>query len=62
MRYLRGLYVYDKWDWKDKYPVIKIDFSGDLRTPNNLKNRIYDILINNQENLQIECKKIEVFD
>jgi len=23
-----GLYIYDKWDWEDKYPVIKISFSG----------------------------------
>ena len=58
----KGLYIYDKWDWEDRYPVIKIDFSGDLRSPDNLKNRIHDILINNQENLQIECKKIEAFD
>jgi len=57
-----GLYIYNKWDWEDRYPVIKIDFSGDLRSPDNLKNRIHDILINNQENLQIECKKIEAFD
>ncbi len=28
-----GLYIYDKWDWEDQYPVIKISFSGDLRTP-----------------------------
>jgi len=58
----KGLYIYDKWDWEDRYPVIKIDFSGDLRSPDNLKNRIHDILINNQENLQIECQKIEAFD
>ncbi len=23
-----GLYIYDKWDWDKKYPVIKIDFTG----------------------------------
>ncbi len=42
-RLFKGLYIYDKWDWEDKYPVIKISFSGDLRTPNKLKNRINDI-------------------
>ena len=23
-----GLYIYDKWDWSKKYPVIKLDFAG----------------------------------
>ena len=23
-----GLYIYDKWDWEDRYPVIKFGFSG----------------------------------
>jgi hypothetical protein len=23
-----GLYIYDKWDWTKKYPVIKLDFAG----------------------------------
>ncbi|MDR3251080.1 MAG: AAA family ATPase, partial [Tannerella sp.] len=23
-----GLYIYDKWDWTQQYPVIRIDFSG----------------------------------
>ncbi|KZX10067.1 putative AAA-ATPase [Methanobrevibacter curvatus] len=22
----KGLYIYDKWDWNKKYPVIKLDF------------------------------------
>jgi len=57
-----GLDIYDKWDWNDIYPVIKIDFYGNLRTARNLENRIHDILINNQQNLQVECKKIEEFD
>ncbi|MDR2624355.1 MAG: AAA family ATPase [Methanobrevibacter sp.] len=21
-----GLYIYDKWDWKEKYPIIHVDF------------------------------------
>jgi hypothetical protein len=24
----RDLYMYDKWDWKRKFPVIKLDFAG----------------------------------
>jgi hypothetical protein len=23
-----GLYIYDKWDWSQRYPVIRLDFSG----------------------------------
>ena len=57
-----GLDIYDKWDWEDKYPVIKIDFNGDLRTPKQLKNRIHDILINNQKRLEVECEKVDEFD
>ncbi|MDR2545262.1 MAG: AAA family ATPase, partial [Methanobrevibacter sp.] len=24
----KDLYIYDKWDWNETYPVIRIDFSG----------------------------------
>jgi len=27
-RLFKGLYIYDKWNWEDKYPVIKLSFSG----------------------------------
>jgi len=57
-----GLYIYDKWDWSQKYPVIKISFSGDLRSPEKLKNRLNDTLIQNQKRLEIECEKIEAYD
>ncbi|MCF8075245.1 MAG: AAA family ATPase [Desulfotignum sp.] len=26
----KGLFVYDRWDWGKKYPVIKISFGGDV--------------------------------
>ncbi|MCA1795451.1 MAG: AAA family ATPase, partial [Desulfobacteraceae bacterium] len=26
----KGLFVYDKWDWENIYPVIKISFGGDV--------------------------------
>lgn len=29
-----GLYIYDKWDWNKKHPIIKISFaSGNFKTP-----------------------------
>jgi Holliday junction resolvase-like predicted endonuclease len=32
-----GLFIYDKWDWTQKYPVIKIDFGGsNYDSPENL--------------------------
>jgi len=57
-----GLDIYDKWDWDDRYPVIKIDFNGNLRTAKQVENRIHDILISNQNRLQVECNKIEAYD
>ncbi|MEA1917937.1 MAG: AAA family ATPase [Campylobacterota bacterium] len=52
----KGLGIYDKWDWKTKYPVIKISFSGDLRSGDALKTNILSILKSNQKRLGIECE------
>jgi len=57
-----GLYIYDKWDWSQSFPVIKISFSGDMKTAENLKNTIFSILKDNQENLEIECDKNNSYD
>ncbi len=51
----KDLHIYDKWDFNTKYPVIKIDFFGDLRSGESLKKRIFNVLRHNQENLNIEC-------
>jgi len=56
-----GLDIYDKWDWKEKYPVIKIDFFGDLRSGQALKSVILDMLENNQERLGVSCKSVDNF-
>ncbi|MDR2705098.1 MAG: AAA family ATPase [Planctomycetaceae bacterium] len=33
-----GLYIYDKWDWSQQYPVIKIDWAGmDHSTPERME-------------------------
>ncbi|GIV43452.1 MAG: hypothetical protein KatS3mg035_0575 [Bacteroidia bacterium] len=35
----QGLYIYDKWDWNTKFPVIKIDFVGNqFYEPTQLQN------------------------
>ena len=58
----KGLYIYDKWDFEDKYPVIKINWGGELRTPSMVRNRLEDILLYNQKRLDIVCDKTEQFD
>jgi Protein of unknown function (DUF1703)./Predicted AAA-ATPase. len=54
----KGLYIYDKWDWSKKHPIIKISFaigtnnnSEKLRSTIsfNLKNVAYDYKINLEE-------------
>ena len=57
-----GLYIYDKWDFEERYPVIKINWGGDLRTPLMVKNRLEDILLYNQKKLGVICNKTEQFD
>jgi len=56
-----GLDIYDKWDWQEKYPVIKIDFFGDLRSGEGLKSVILDMLEHNQDRLGVECKSVDNF-
>ena len=53
------LYIYDKWDWDTSYPVIKIDFFGDLRSPEALKRRVLKTLKSNQERLEVVCEEME---
>jgi hypothetical protein len=49
-----GLYIYDKWDWNKKYPVIKFDFAeGMLKSGKDLDEKIHEILLFNEENLGI---------
>ena len=53
------LYIYDRWDWDTSYPVIKIDFFGDLRSPEALKRRVLKTLKSNQERLEVVCEEME---
>ena len=52
----KDLYIYDKWDWNDKYPVIKISWAGDFRTLEATKQRAYRIFQENQKALDIKCE------
>jgi len=58
-----GLYIYDKWDWEEKYPVIRISFnSGDFSSQKGVNKQIFHILKNNQEKLNIVCEDIDDTD
>jgi len=52
----KGLYIYDKWDFNIKYPVIKISWDGKLRSIKDLENILLTILNENQEKLGIKCE------
>ena len=51
----RGLYIYDKYDWSKKYPVIKIEWAGNFQTLENLQQRAREVLQANQERLGVSC-------
>ena len=52
-----GLYIYDKWDWKSNYPVIKISFgAGVTNSVEDLDETILYIINENQERLGVKCQ------
>jgi hypothetical protein len=54
-----GLYIYDKWDWSVKYPVIRISFgAGVVKNLDDLNDTIQDLLVVNQKVLQIDCGEL----
>ena len=54
--YFKGLYIEDKWDFEDVYPVIKIDWAGDFKTLEKTEQRAIQILKENQDRLGLECE------
>ena len=47
-----GLYIYDKWDWQQRYPVVRLSFgSGVMQTRQELDVRIRDQLRTERERL-----------
>jgi len=50
-----GLYIYDKWDWDNKYPVIKISWDGKNRSLEDIENNIKTFIRSNQKRLGVEC-------
>ena len=52
----KWLYIYDKWDFEDKYPVIKISWDGRNRSLEDLKLNMEKTMRDNQEKLNISCE------
>ncbi len=53
----KGLYIYDNYDFTEKYPVINISFAaGKFNSVEKLKKHITSLLEYNQEDLNIVCK------
>lgn len=62
-QYFEGLYIHDKYDWSQTYPVIKISFAGDFRTKEELNIILEDILLTHAKKFNVSCntKSISVF-
>jgi hypothetical protein len=43
----KGLYIEDKWNWGEKYPVVRIDFAKDVVNREDLKEKMYQELRKN---------------
>jgi len=51
----KGLYIYDKWDWTNKYNVIHLDFKKiNYETPEKLEQSLYDFLVKIADKYEIE--------
>ncbi|MDR0390444.1 MAG: AAA family ATPase, partial [Planctomycetaceae bacterium] len=53
-----GLYIYDKWDWSKKYPVIRIDWTLiNHETPEEIEEDLPAVLKNKGENVGINLTR-----
>jgi hypothetical protein len=53
----KGTYIEDKWNWDEIYPVIRIDFSKDVKNKDDLKEKVYQELKKNYMWNSIEIPK-----
>jgi hypothetical protein len=60
----KGLYIEDKWEWEETYPVIRIDFAKDIVKKEDYKKRVIQELeknyINNEIDQRLEKEEDEV--
>jgi hypothetical protein len=45
----KGLYIEDKWEWEEIYPVIRISFAKDIKRKEDLRDRIREEIEKNYE-------------
>ena len=58
-----GLYIYDKWDWSKKYPVIKLDFAaGGGKSKEELDLRLSALLQQNKDRLGVHYDSLDLED
>jgi len=55
----KGLYIENKWDWNEKYPVIMINFAKDINNKEKLIKRMKEELRKNYIYYEIEMKEKE---
>jgi len=55
----RGLLIEEQWNWEVTYPVIKISFSGGIRSQETLRKNLFYILNDNQKRLALHCDEKE---
>ena len=54
----RGLFVHDRWDWTRRFPVVRLSFGGGvIRSPEDLQDKISDLLTLTQEQLGVRCTR-----
>ncbi len=53
----KGLYIEEKWDWNQKYPVIRIDFAKDIRNKEELEEVSYSQLKFNYRKYNIKMEE-----
>ena len=59
----KGLYIYDKWDWEVKHPVLRISMgSGVIKTIEKLNKRLNSTLSDAGESVGIACQSSDPID
>jgi hypothetical protein len=50
----KDLYIYNKWNWEEVYPVLRISFAKDIKNKEDLKDKIYQELEKNYLKYSLE--------
>jgi hypothetical protein len=56
--YFKELYIHDKWNWEEKYPVIEIKFDG-IEDSNDLKSKLESTINEIAKRYNIEAREYE---